>query len=40
MTKEVLLSISGLHYDVPTESAEEENEPIEVITPATYYYKN
>ena len=40
MTKEVLLSISGLHYDVPAESAEEENEPIEVITPATYYYKN
>ena len=40
MTKEVLLSISGLHYDVPTESAEEDNEPIEVITPATYYYKN
>lgn len=38
MTKEVLLTISGLHYDsVPDE---DENEPIEVITPATYYLKN
>ncbi len=40
MTKEVLLSISGLHYDVFTGTEEEENEPIEVITPASYYYKN
>lgn len=40
MTKEVLLSISGLHYDVFTGTEGEENEPIEVITPASYYYKN
>lgn len=39
MTKQVLLTISGLHYDsFPGE--EDENEPIEVITPATYYLKN
>ena len=44
MTKDILLSISGLHYDmtgIPDEpGAEEENGPIEVITPASYYYKN
>lgn len=40
MTKDVLLSISGLHYDVAGITEEDENEPIEVITPATYYYKN
>lgn len=39
MTKDVLLSISGLHFDV-NDSADQENEPIEVITPAVYYYKN
>lgn len=44
MTKEVLLSISGLHYDVTgiteEDGTEEENVPIEVITPASYYYKD
>ena len=41
MTKEVLLTISGLHYDTyPGEDAQNEDEPIEVITPATYYQKN
>ncbi len=44
MTKEVLLSISGLHYDMtglPDDSVmEDENEPVEVITPASYYFKN
>ena len=44
MTKDVLLSISGLHYDmtgIPDEpGTEEENGPIEVITPASYYFKN
>ena len=35
-----MLSISGLHYDVTGMVQEEENEPIEVITPAAYYYKN
>lgn len=40
MTKEVLLTIAGLHYDTFAEEVEEENGPIEVITPATYYLKN
>ncbi len=40
MTKEVLLTISGLHFDAMTEEIDEENVPIEVITPATYYFKN
>ncbi|MGN1267437.1 MAG: DUF1934 domain-containing protein, partial [Dorea sp.] len=40
MTKEVLLIIAGLHYDTFAEEVEEGNEPIEVITPATYYLKN
>ena len=41
MTKDVLLSISGLHYDMTgTIEDTEDNEPIEVITPATYYLKN
>lgn len=44
MTKDVLLSISGLHYDmtgIPDEEGEEAGDgPIEVITPASYYFKN
>ena len=40
MTKEVLLSISGLHLDAFSDEPDEENVPIEVITPATYYLKN
>ena len=40
MTKEVLLTISGLHFDTFSETPDEENVPIEVITPATYYLKN
>lgn len=41
MTKEVLLSISGLHYGMEDVSVEDEQEePIEVITPALYYNKN
>ena len=42
MTKEVLLTISGLHYKTTglVDEDENENEPIEVITPATYYLKN
>lgn len=39
MTKNVLLTISGLHYD-EYPGQEEANEPIEVIAPATYYLKN
>ena len=40
MTKEVLLTISGLHYYTFPGEEYDENEPIEVITPATYYLKN
>lgn len=40
MTKDVLLTISGLHYDTFSEETDEENEAIEVITPANYYFKN
>ena len=40
MTKEVLLRISGLHYETAVVPEEDGEEPIEVITPATYYYKN
>lgn len=40
MTKEVLLTISGLHLDAFSDEPDEENVPIEVITPATYYLKN
>ena len=38
MTKDVLVSITGAHnaLDLP----EDENEPIEVITPGSYYCKN
>lgn len=39
MTKDVLLTISGLHYDEYA-GREDDNEPIEVITPAAYYLKN
>ena len=38
MTKDVLVSISGLHTDVMQE-AEEENEAIEVVNPANYYFQ-
>lgn len=39
MTKDVLVSISGLHADVMQE-LEEENEAIEVVNPANYYFRN
>ena len=38
MTKDVLVSISGVQSELIHPS--DENEPIEVITPGTYYYKN
>lgn len=38
MTKDVLISISGLHFDAAGSS--DAGEPIEVITPASYYFKN
>lgn len=43
MTKDVLVSISGMHEEivaVAPEVQEDENEAIEVVTPATYYFKN
>ena len=39
MTRDVLVTISGLQTDVvPREDTEDE--PIEVVTPASYFYKN
>ncbi len=40
MTKKVLLAISGLHIMDMAGDEPEESEPIEVITPASYYLKN
>ena len=40
MTKDVIVTISGLHYDDNLMESAEESEAIEVITPATYYFKN
>lgn len=40
MTKDVLITISGLHYEENIAAGEEETEPIEVISPAVYYFKN
>lgn len=40
MTKDVLLSISGMHMDMLSVMSDEENEPIEVVTPASYYQRN
>ena len=39
MTKDVILTISGLHSETFA-GQDEENDPIEVITPAAYYFKN
>lgn len=38
MKKDVLISISGLHYGVDGESGNEDE--VEIITPATYYLRN
>ncbi|MGO5053773.1 DUF1934 domain-containing protein [Lachnospiraceae bacterium LCP25S3_G4] len=44
MTKDVLVSISGLHFDMLSEQSYKEDElgdeTIEVITPANYFCKN
>ena len=40
MTKDVLVSISGMHMDVISGMTDAENEPIEVVTPASYYLRN
>lgn len=38
MTKDVLISISGLHMGINEDAGAEE--PVEIITPAFYYLKN
>ncbi len=40
MTRDVLVTISGLHYDENIMEPGEEAEPIEVISPAVYYLKD
>lgn len=41
MTKDVLVSISGLHMDMDAQiPGPDEDDVIEVVTPATYYYRN
>ena len=40
MTKDGLVSISGMHMDVVSGMTDPDNEPIEVVTPASYYCKN
>ncbi|WP_122641622.1 DUF1934 domain-containing protein [Luxibacter massiliensis] len=40
MTKDVLISISGLHAEMAPSYTEDEREAIEVVTPANYYCKN
>ncbi len=41
MTKDVLVSISGLHMDIEAEELPQQNEEtIEVVTPANYYCRN
>ena len=39
MTKDVLVSISGMHMNILTEQKDEDEE-IEVVTPASYYCRN
>lgn len=39
MTKDVLITVSGLHYE-EDEEFKDAAEPIEVVFPALYYYKN
>lgn len=38
MKKDVLISISGIHYGLVDDN--ENEDPIEIITPATYYLRN
>lgn len=40
MTKDVLVSISGLHMDATADLPEEESEAIEVVSPANYFCRN
>jgi len=40
MTKDILLTISGLQFDAMNAEGDNANEPIEVVTPASYYKKD
>ncbi len=40
MTKDVIVSISGVHMDMMANAFREDEEAIEVVTPANYYWKN
>jgi len=40
MTKDILLTISGLQFDAVNTEGDAANEPIEVVTPASYYKKD
>ena len=40
MTKDVLVSISGMHMGIVSPQPDEEDELIEVVTPASYYCRN
>lgn len=40
MQQDVLLTISGIHTITMADNINEDDEPIEVITPASYYLKN
>ena len=40
MTKDVIVSISGLHMDMMSTGFKDEEDTIEVVTPANYYCRN
>ena len=40
MTKDVLVSISGMHMGITEPQPDEGDEPIEVVTPSSYYCRN
>ena len=40
MTRDVIVRISGLHQDAMEDLPDEENVPIEVMSPGSYYWRN
>ena len=40
MTKDVIVSISGVHMDMMADAFNEDADAIEVVSPATYYWRN
>ena len=40
MTKDVIVSISGLHMDMMSTAFKDQEDAIEVVTPANYYCRN